>query len=179
MKKKIIIKRLKILNYNQNYKGFTLIELLVVVFIMGILAAAAIPNMFAQVGKARETEAKAVLGALNRAQQIYYTETASFADVGEINKLETPTGNSTYYNFSIIDEGIQKATGKNNAVYATRNYLGATQYTTDNRSYNIILCRSTNQASGYDLVATDVINAGVQLSSNVLACDTTNAEPAY
>ena len=90
---------------------------------------------------------------------------------------EVATGNSNYYTFSIVDEGVQKATGQNNTLNGTRNYLSAIQYAADNRSYSLILCRSVNQATGYDLDASDVTNAGVEVSTNVLACNTTNAEP--
>lgn len=42
------------------------------------MAAVALPNLLGQVGKARESEAKTALGALNRAQQAYRLETQKF-----------------------------------------------------------------------------------------------------
>lgn len=69
-------------------KGFTLIELLVTIIIIGILAAIALPSMLGQVGKARATEAKTNLAALNRAQQAFYLENNTFVeDVAQIGKL--------------------------------------------------------------------------------------------
>ncbi len=71
-------KLLQNLRNKKGEKGFTLIELLVVVIIIGVLAAVALPNLLAQVGKARESEAKTALGALNRSQQAYHLEARSF-----------------------------------------------------------------------------------------------------
>ncbi len=71
-------KLLQNLNNKKGEKGFTLIELLVVVIIIGVLAAVALPNLLGQVGKARESEAKTALGALNRSQQAYRLESATF-----------------------------------------------------------------------------------------------------
>jgi type IV pilus assembly protein PilA len=67
----------KLMTSNKN-NGFTLIELLVVVIIVGVLAAIALPNLLAQLGKARETEAKITLGILARSQQAYHFETKTF-----------------------------------------------------------------------------------------------------
>ena len=64
---------------NKN-EGFTLIELLVVVILIGVLAAIALPNYFNQIEKARVAEAKQNLGAINRAQQAFYFEKATFAN---------------------------------------------------------------------------------------------------
>ena len=59
--------------------GFTLIELLVVIIIVGILSAIALPTFLDQASKARESEAKTNLGALNRGQQAYRLENGEFA----------------------------------------------------------------------------------------------------
>ncbi len=94
---------IKLISYLLNRKrsnGFTLIELLVVVILIGILSAIALPNLFGQIDKARTAEARQFLGALNRAQQAYYFEKASFAD--DMVKLGTDlTFSSKIYNYSI------------------------------------------------------------------------------
>jgi type IV pilus assembly protein PilA len=67
-------------NLNRKKKGdegFTLIELLVVVIIIGVLAAIALPSLLSQVSKAKQSEAKQNLGAINRAQQAFYLENAN------------------------------------------------------------------------------------------------------
>ncbi|AUC62330.1 Type IV pilin PilA [Cyanobacterium sp. HL-69] len=65
-------------HHNPEQKGFTLIELLVVVIIIGVLAAVALPNLLAQVGKARETEMKNALGTVTRSQMAYHWEKRVF-----------------------------------------------------------------------------------------------------
>ncbi len=62
-------------------EGFTLIELLVVIIIVGVLAAIALPSFLNQIGKARGSEAKSNLGTINRSQQAFRLENATFATV--------------------------------------------------------------------------------------------------
>jgi type IV pilus assembly protein PilA len=61
-------------------QGFTMTELLVVIIIIGILSAISLPAFINQSAKAKHSEAKTYIGAVNRAQQAYRTENHSFAD---------------------------------------------------------------------------------------------------
>lgn len=77
-------------------QGLTLIELLVVVIIIGIIAAIALPAMLNQARRAREAEARTYLGAINRAQQTYRLENATFAANMADLRINVPT-NSPHY----------------------------------------------------------------------------------
>ncbi|MBO1346254.1 MAG: type IV pilin-like G/H family protein [Hormoscilla sp. GUM202] len=79
-------------------KGFTLIELLVVIIIIGILSSIALPSFLGQANKAKQSEAKAYVGSMNRAQQAYYLEKGELSDNLDILGLsiQTKTANYTY-----------------------------------------------------------------------------------
>jgi type IV pilus assembly protein PilA len=64
----------------KNKKGFTLIELMIVVAIIGILAAIAIPNFMTYQCKAKQAEAKSVLGSIRALQEAYLVEFDTYAD---------------------------------------------------------------------------------------------------
>jgi type IV pilus assembly protein PilA len=85
---------------NKSEKGFTLIELLVVIIIIGILAAIALPSFLNQAAKAKQSEAKSYVGAVNRAQQAYRIENAKFAP--DFDKLEVGLdASSNNYTYTI------------------------------------------------------------------------------
>lgn len=78
MKSELKAKFLQHLVQKKQEKGFTLIELLVVIIIIGILSAIALPSFLNQANKAKQSEAKQYVGALNRSQQAYYLENSQF-----------------------------------------------------------------------------------------------------
>ncbi|MDB9486566.1 type IV pilin-like G/H family protein [Dolichospermum circinale CS-537/01] len=97
-------------------EGFTLIELLVVIIIIGILSAIALPSFLSQAAKAKQTEAKTFVGAVNRGQQAYRMENQSFANNTSDLQINVPgtalndnTGNF-YYNYSIANAGASATT---------------------------------------------------------------------
>jgi prepilin-type N-terminal cleavage/methylation domain-containing protein len=79
-------------------QGFTLIELLVVIIIIGILSAIALPSFLNQANKAKESEAKQYLSAINKGQQAVYTEKSAFtSDITALGVgIKTQTENFEY-----------------------------------------------------------------------------------
>ncbi len=90
MKAQIAAKYIQFLSNKKANKnsGFTLIELLVVIIIIGILSAIALPSFLNQAAKARASEARTNVGAMNRAQQAYYLENQKFAIDGATTASE-------------------------------------------------------------------------------------------
>ena len=122
------------LNKKNGEKGFTLIELLVVIIIIGILAAIALPSFLNQSNKAKQSEAKAYVGTLNKGQQAYFTEKNRFgADVAILGiGVKTTTENYNYasagtvYNGTVITNNSALSTATSKAV-ALRGYSGKVQ----------------------------------------------------
>ena len=144
MKIKIADKHPKLihkLNNNQN-AGFTLIELLVVIIIIGILSAIALPSFLNQAAKARGAEAKANVGAMNRAQQAHFLEQYSFTT--NIDDLGLGMDNSTdNFIYDAVANGTL-FTGITNRGTSRRtditSYAGATFYLVG--STTTILCEA-------------------------------------
>ena len=83
----------------KRFHGFSLMEVMIVVFIIGILAALAYPNLEKYLKRARQTEAKTNLSAIYTAQKIYFTLNQSYAD--DINKLDLSLVQGDPYTFTM------------------------------------------------------------------------------
>lgn len=132
-------------------RGFTLIELLVVTIIVSILAAVSIPNLIAQIGKARETEAKNQLGTLSRSQEVFHFEKQIFAS--SLAELSLPGSiNAKYYDYqeplaiTNLVQGVEhKASALPISQDSVRNYTAGVYF--DSGLYVIIVCQS-NEING-------------------------------
>jgi type IV pilus assembly protein PilA len=86
--------------------GFTLIELLVSIVIIGLLSAIALPGFLSQAAKTRASEAKSILGAINRSQQAYRLQNGTFA--GQLVDLDT-RANGKYFSYLLGTADAQNA----------------------------------------------------------------------
>ncbi|NJR61922.1 MAG: prepilin-type N-terminal cleavage/methylation domain-containing protein [Cyanobacteria bacterium CRU_2_1] len=80
--------------------GFTIIELLTVIVILGILSAIAIPSFLNQAKRARETEAKSYVSAINQAQQMYFVENSKFGLLSNLELEIFEISDSSYYAYA-------------------------------------------------------------------------------
>ncbi len=62
--------------------GFTLIELLIVMVIIGLLAAFILPKFIGRVGESKQTAAKAQIGLLSTALDVYKLDTGKYPTQG-------------------------------------------------------------------------------------------------
>ncbi|CCI26917.1 Pilin polypeptide [Microcystis aeruginosa PCC 9809] len=145
-------------------RGFTLIELLVVVILLGVLAAISLPNLFGQVAKGRQAEARAALGLINRAQQGYRYQKGTFATLSELS-LEAASISLKFYNISEV--GTPDAFGAAYLANALtpfaddiKNYAGAAGQTAAG-AYTGIVCEDETPLED---------NVSTSNSAGVLSC---------
>ncbi|MCR5377393.1 MAG: type II secretion system GspH family protein [Fibrobacter sp.] len=77
-------------------QGFTLIELMVVIVIMGILAAVAVPKLFAMIAKSKASEAGPAAGSYVHMQDAYFVDQQVIGDWAAIGYKEPASKNFTY-----------------------------------------------------------------------------------
>jgi type IV pilus assembly protein PilA len=143
MRTELQAKFLQHLNTKQSEKGFTLVELLVVIIIIGILAAIALPNFLNQGAKAKQTEARQIVGMTNRIQTVYRSENDSFANTFDKLALGPIAGTSSIastsnYSYSLsatVDNATLVATSKDTAL---KSYSGGNNRYTNSDSKSVI-----------------------------------------
>ena len=130
--------------------GFTMIELLVVIIIVGVLFSIALPSFLNQANKAKQSEAKAYIGSINKAHQAYFVEKTKFTTNIEalgVGITTAPTNNHYQYRaYSNAEEKNVLSAGESQNL-STLNSYGGTVFVVkagDNSTIRSILCETTS-----------------------------------
>lgn len=156
--------------------GFTLIELLVVIIIIGILSAIALPSFLNQSAKAKQSEAKNTISAVNSAQVAYRTENSNFAQDMTYLALGLPTVTNNYtYNFSggVDSASIVTAVGDT----SLKNYAGGNTKFTGSDSQTAIssvICEALTP--GTATTVTPTLDITQNTAETAATCDTSNSK---
>ncbi|MBO3457776.1 type IV pilin-like G/H family protein [Aetokthonos hydrillicola Thurmond2011] len=157
-----------ILKKKQEDQGFTLIELLVVIIIIGILSAIALPSFLNQANKGKQSEAKQYVGSLNRSQQAYYLENASFgSSIDQLGiGIKTQTEN---YKYEIASGSSQVANNGESLKAALKSYHG-----------NVVLSTLGNSSSDATTLAVlcEATSVGVSSTNTAPSGSGTPLQPA-
>jgi type IV pilus assembly protein PilA len=117
-------------SFQAGEKGFTLIELLIVIVILGVLAAAIVPNLSKFVGSGNVAKANAELSGVRTAISAYQSEhngllpTNSGAGGAGLVDLTTATGIAGYIQGTIV--GAYTVDVNGNIVATGTSYTGMT-----------------------------------------------------
>lgn len=91
--------------YQMRLKGFTLMELMVVIFLIGIIAAFALPNYDRSIRKAHERDMVEQLRSLHAASLMYKARNGTYWDTGGVPVSDISVINSTLGLYLISNEG--------------------------------------------------------------------------
>lgn len=169
MKTELKAKFLQHLTNKRKDEGFTLIELLVVIIIIGILSAIALPSFLNQAAKARQSEARTNIGAMNRAQQSYYLENQGFIGGNDaITKLGIGIKNTDNFQYkavatdpstSVVNQGLsQKADLKS---------YGGGVFKASDQTTSSILCEANTAGVNTAITPTAIDNCGATAATQL------------
>ena len=149
MKTEFKVKLLHHIAKKRKEDGFTVIELLIVIIIVGVLFSIGLPSFLNQANKAKQSEAKAYIGSMNKAHQAYFVENTTFTTNIEalgIGITTAPTNNYQYGAYSNAKNKNILSEGESQSPSALNSY-GGTVFVVDagdNSTLRSILCETTS-----------------------------------